>query len=111
MSPDGGGLRFNAGKLRLELVPPSLERAVAAVLQHACERDVNPYPPRNWERGMPWSKVEASLMRHLNAWRSGHDNDPDTGLPHVWHLACNVAFLIEYRETCPALDDRPRREP
>jgi hypothetical protein len=111
MSIDGGGLRYNDKKLRLDLVPPSLERAVATVLQQACEREVNPYPERNWERGMPWSKVEASLQRHLNAWRSGQDLDPETSLPHVWHLACNVAFLIEYLETCPTLDDRPRREP
>jgi hypothetical protein len=103
---DGGGLRHNQGKLRLDLVPVSLDRAVAAVLQQACERSVNPYPERNWERGMPWSKVTASLLRHLAAWRAGEDNDPETGLPHLWHIACNVAFLIEYQETCPRLDDR-----
>lgn len=22
-------------------------------------------------------------------------NDEDSGLPHLWHIACNVAFLCE----------------
>jgi hypothetical protein len=24
-----------------------------------------------------------------------HGKDKDSGLPHLWHVACNVAFLLE----------------
>lgn len=106
---DGGGLRFNSDKLRLDLVPASLEAAVAEVLTWAVARPVNPYPERNWERGMKWSTVLASMLRHVHALRKGEWLDAESGKPHVYHIACNAAFLIEYDKTCPHLDDITKR--
>lgn len=34
-----------------------------------------------------------ALQRHLEFWRSGEMNDPDTGLPHVAHAMCNMMFI------------------
>lgn len=35
-------------------------------------------------------------MRHICKWlKDPHGNDEDSGLPHLWHIACNVAFLLE----------------
>ena len=35
-------------------------------------------------------------MRHLVAYmREPQGTDEESGLPHLWHVACNVAFLIE----------------
>ncbi len=108
-----GGRRANAGKVPVELVPPSLVLAVARVLGRGAAK----YAPRNWERGMEYTVAAASLERHLLAWKSGEDNDPESGEPHMAHVATNAAFLLEYAErvaagTLPAsLDDRPRREP
>lgn len=103
---DGKGLRFNSGKLPIELIPTSFLKQTAAVLQKGAEK----YAPRNWERGMSWQSVYGCLMRHLIAWQDGKELDDETGLPHLAHAACNLAFLIEYAETCPDLDDRPRKE-
>lgn len=103
---DGGGLRFNQGKPKLHLVPTSLKEAVARVFEYGMTREQNPYPENNWRRGMSWSTVIDSLMRHTEAYNSGEDLDPDSGLPHPYHMACNVAMLIEYISTCPELDDR-----
>lgn len=101
---DGGGLRFNKDKEPLELVPPSLMFAVAAVLKKGAEK----YAPRNWERGMPYSTVIGCLLRHTFKWISPFhsDFDEETKLNHLWHAACNVAMLIEYENTCPEMDDR-----
>jgi hypothetical protein len=33
-------------------------------------------------------------MHHLNSWRSGEKNDPESKLPQLWHMLGNVAFLI-----------------
>lgn len=103
---DGGGLRFNDGKPMLHLVPKSIKVAIARVLEYGFKREVNPYPPNNWRRGMGFTKVINSLMRHIEAYNEGVDNDEDSGMSHLWHAACNIAFLIEYEETCPELDDR-----
>ena len=109
---DGGGLRFNQGKLPLEMVPVSTSKAIAEVLRQATERKVNPYPPRNWERGMRWTIVMGCLERHYNDFKNPRESDfdSDSKLHHLKHVLTNVAFLIEYLETCPELDDRPKRE-
>lgn len=102
---DGGGLRFNTGKVPIHLVPPSLVLAVASVLGYGA----NKYAERNWERGMKWSVPYASLMRHLLAWQNGEEVDAESGLPHLHHVACNIAMLIEFMETYKEGDDRPKR--
>ena len=67
------------------------------------------YAARNWERGMPWSSVIASLKRHLAAIEAGEDYDPETGELHAAHLACNVHFLTAYYKIFPQGDDRPHK--
>ncbi len=100
---DGGGLRYNEGKLRYDLLPTDATRALVEVLSHGAKK----YAPRNWERGQPWSVPYASLMRHIQAWHSGEDTDPESGLPHLAHAACNVAFLLAYQlRGMTSLDDR-----
>ena len=105
---DGGGKRYNEGKLPVDLVPPSLVFAVASVLQKGAEK----YEARNWERGMEHTKVYGCLMRHILKWASPFhsDLDEETGCNHLWHAACNIAMLIEYQYTCPELDDRVKYE-
>jgi hypothetical protein len=63
---------------------------------------------RNWEPGMAWSRCYASALRHLFAWWRGEDKDPQTGLSHLAHCACNILFLLEYQELKRGTDDRPR---
>lgn len=41
-------------------------------------------------------RYRAALMRHICKWlKDPHGVDEDSGLPHLWHIACNVAFLLE----------------
>ena len=35
-----------------------------------------------------------ALMRHLEKWRSGEIDDPETGLPHLAHASCCMMFLL-----------------
>lgn len=97
MKQDGGGLRHNKGKLRLDLFPEDVKRAVAEVLTHACTERQPPYPERNWERGMKWSDVVGSLERHLSDLKIGIRMDPSgSGLRTSALLACNAVFLCGY---------------
>lgn len=97
------GLRFNQGKTRHDLVPAFAQEQYAKVLTKGAEK----YAERNWENGMNWSKVIASLERHLQAVKSGEDFDKETGLLHSAHIMCNAAFLTEYYKIFPQGDDRP----
>ena len=103
---DGGGLRFNKGKIDLDQCPTSLIAAVAYNLMKNSEKYGGKYPNNNWRRGMPTSVVLNCLQRHLEDYKNGIDVDPTDGVPTMWKVATNAAFLIEYSFTCPELDDR-----
>lgn len=106
MSVDGGGLRKNEGKLRYDLFHPFAEEQKAIVLTKGAEK----YAIRNWERGMAWSKVIASLKRHLHAVEAGEDYDSESGALHSAHIAVNADFLTAYYKIFPQGDDRPKRK-
>jgi len=86
------GCKFDAGKLRLDLIPPEVLYALGAVLSHGAQK----YEPRNWEKGIHFSRVYAACLRHLLAFWDGIYTDPDSGLPHLWHALCNLVFLTYY---------------
>jgi hypothetical protein len=110
------GRKDDAGKTRLDLVPPELVFAVGRVLSFGAAK----YEPRNWERGMSWGRVFAALMRHLWAWwgckgPATHsflfsDLDDETEYSHLWHAACCLSFLIAYEERDIGTDDRSDEE-
>lgn len=97
------GLRFNQGKTRHDLVPAYAQEQYARVLTKGAEK----YAPGNWMKGMAWSKVIASLERHLQAIKGGEDFDPEDEILHSAHIMCNAAFLTEYYKIYPEGDDRP----
>lgn len=99
------GLRFNEGKLRHDLVHPKALEGMVKVLTMGAEK----YAPRNWEKGMEWSKVLASMKRHISAIEQGEDFDPESGLRHIDHVQCNAHFLSAYYDIAPHYDDRPIR--
>jgi hypothetical protein len=106
-----GGLRDNKGKPRLSLVPSELEAAVAEVIWRSSDRAGGKYPLQNWRKGLPWSEVAESAIRHLKKFaQEGEDADHETGLDHLSHAACNIAFLLWYRKHRPNLDDRHKEE-
>ena len=85
------GLKHDGGKLRLDLVPTELIEAVGAVMTHGEEK----YGIDSYKRVEP-TRCRAALMRHICKWlKNPHGKDEDSGLPHLYHIACNVAFLLE----------------
>jgi hypothetical protein len=99
--------RANTGKVELSLVPTVLTEEVAKVLMFGAQK----YDKHNWRKGFAWTSVMNSMMRHVNAWLDGEDLDPESGLPHLAHIGCNVAFLLEFRKYGMGIDDRYKRSP
>lgn len=121
MSKLGQGERKNKGKLRFELINPLGLKGMVQVLTKGALK----YADHNWENGMAWSMVIASLKRHLNQLESGEDYDIDptcekckestkenwictnhTGELHADLLQCNAHFLSTYYRIFPQGDDR-----
>ena len=81
----------DSGKPRPTLVPVSLNRAVTAVREYGTAKY---HDPENWRKVEP-QRYRDALYRHWLAYLDGEKVDEESGLPHLWHLACNAAFLIE----------------
>lgn len=103
MQPDGKGLRFNAGKIRLDLIPVE---PLLALGEHYGRGGIK-YPERNWERGMSWMDCYASLDRHSKAWLRGENFDQETGSHHMIAVAWNAFALHTYWVRDIGKDDRP----
>ena len=105
---DGQGRKDDHGKPALHLLAPDALLGTAEVLAYGAAK----YEPRNWERGMDWSRPYGALMRHMLAWWSGEDFDVGeggSGLSHLDHAACCIHFLQHYdkNDRYEAFDDRP----
>lgn len=97
------GTKFDTGKLRYDLVNADAHKRMVEILTFGAQK----YDDRNWEKGMPWSRLIASLKRHLAAIEAGEDFDPESGKLHIDHVACNAHFLSAYYKIYPQGDNRP----
>jgi Domain of unknown function (DUF5664)/Cytidine and deoxycytidylate deaminase zinc-binding region len=86
-------LKFDTSKTRFDLVPTTLIKSVAEVLTYGAKK----YKPNNWQKVDDHSRYVAALYRHLEAWRAGEENDPESGLSHLAHAATNISFLIHLK--------------
>lgn len=85
------GLKHDGGKLRLSLVPAEAIEAIGAVMTHGAEK----YGKDSYKRVGP-ERYRDALMRHICKWlKDPHGVDEDSGLPHIWHIITNAAFLCE----------------
>ena len=87
-----GGRKFDGGKLQYGLIPPNALKATVDILTFGAEK----YEPDNW-KWVPDSKRRYfdAAQRHLWAWKSGEQNDQETGKNHLAHALCCIMFLLE----------------
>ena len=103
VKPDGGGLRYDGGKLRFDLFPPDALEELAKVYTMGAAK----YAARNWERGQKYGVCFGAAMRHLWAWWRGEQRDKESGLHPLAHAAWNVLALLAYElRGMTDLDDR-----
>lgn len=99
-------LRFNEDKLKWSLVDFKSFEPMVQVLMMGARK----YAPNNWKKGLPVTEICESLMRHLYAFLDGEDNDPESSISHIGHMACNVMFLSYMMRELPEMDDRYKSE-
>lgn len=96
------GMKHDAGKPRFDFLDPAFVTEVAAVLTYGAGK----YGAYNWQDGIAASRLFAAVQRHLWAFWSGEDQDPETGFSHLAHAACGLMFLHWTMRERPAEDDR-----
>lgn len=88
--------KADAGKPRLSLVPTEIIKDIARVREY---RNKKYGSPDNW-KSVEIERYRDAAFRHLIAYiEEPKGVDIESGLPHLWHLACNVAFLCEMEKT------------
>jgi len=89
------GLKYDDGKLQYALIPPIAMEAMASVLTFGAAK----YAPNSWQT-VPNGEERYlnALFRHLEAYRSGIATDTESGMPHLWHVLTNAAFLIHFEQ-------------
>lgn len=100
--PALGGKKNDQEKPMMALLTPEFLEETAKVLTFGAVK----YSSWNWAKGMAWSRPFGALMRHAWAWWGGQDKDPETGLSHLAHCACNILFLLHYEKFKRGEDDR-----
>lgn len=85
------GLKHDGGKPRLSLVPAEAIEAIGIVMTHGAEK----YGEASYRQVEP-KRYRDALMRHICKWlKDPYGLDEDSGLPHIWHIITNAAFLCE----------------
>ena len=96
----GGGKRLNAGKNKMELVPPEWIWALGDVMTQGAKK----YQDRNWELGMEWANMLGCALRHIFKFVCGERYDGEcfdlekgtTGCHHLAMAAWNLLALMVY---------------
>jgi len=84
-------IKADEGKLQISLVPTEIVRNIAAIRMYGNKK----YPKNTWKEVEVERYIDA-LDRHILLFNDDPTGfDEESGYPHLWHVACNVAFLCE----------------
>lgn len=87
--------KFDQGKPQLTLVPRQIIFDIAKVREYGCKKYGD---PDNWKKVSP-ERYRDAAYRHFMAYLDDpYGVDEESGLPHLAHLACNIAFLCEMQK-------------
>lgn len=95
-------------KVPLGLVPSTAMAYQAMVHLHGAIK----YGAYNWRAaGVRSTIYYDAMLRHLGAWLNGQDDDPDSGQPHLAHVAACCNIILDAKECGKLNDDRPPPAP
>ncbi len=87
--------KADAGKLQITLVPWQIVKDIAEVRMYGNTKYGD---PNNW-KNVEKERYRDALMRHLLAYLDDPDSvDKESGIKHLKHAACNMAFLCEMED-------------
>ncbi len=78
------------GKPRYDLIPPMPLRRLAELYSRGADK----YDDHNWAKGMPTTRILASLLRHVEAYRAGDETED-----HLAAVAWNAFAIMHFQGT------------
>ena len=84
-------VKADAGKIKPTLVPTEIIYAIAKVREYGVKKY---HDPENWKQ-VELERYKDAAYRHWLAYiKNPNSIDEESGLPHLWHCATNLAFII-----------------
>ena len=102
-------MKYDEGKPQMGLIPPEALFEIATVFGFGATK----YGVNNWRDvggNSPWTRTYSSIQRHLNAWHSGEDLDPESGKSHLAHATTQLIILMIHQMEHPECDDRYKKD-
>ena len=83
-------MKYDEGKPKLTLCPTEIITAIARVRENGVEK----YREKDcWKTVEPQRYRDAAFRHFVKYIDDPSGVDEESGLPHLWHLAANIAFL------------------
>ncbi len=95
-------VKHDAGKVDFTYIPNSAMREISKAFMFGAEK----YDSENWAKGFKFRRPAAAALRHIYAWLSGEDKDPESGITHLAHACCCLIMLIHFQVHKTGTDDR-----
>ncbi len=96
------GKKYDELKPPMELLSHEALVEIAKVMGHGRTK----YGAYNYRKGIEYSRIIGAAYRHLGAFNSGQDLDPESGISHIAHLGACAMMLLDYIREHQELDDR-----
>lgn len=106
--------KADKGKPKLSLVPTEIINCIARCREYGTKKY---HDPDNWKDVEKGRYIDAAYRHWIKYVEDNNSIDEESGLPHLYHCCCNLAFLCEFekverevRETQEAIQRVETRE-
>lgn len=98
-------MKYDNDKPRYDLIPQYPLEEVAKVFTMGAKK----YGENNWRDDASetsFGRTMGSILRHIYAFQSGEDIDPESNLNHLAHAITQLMILMVQQLEAPGMDDR-----
>lgn len=100
--PSDSEAKLDHGKPKLTLVPRQIIFDIARIREYGVKKYKD---PDNWKRVSVERYRDAAFRHFMSYLDDPYGVDEESGLPHLAHLACNIAFLCELQKQVREYDE------
>lgn len=101
VEPDVGQHK-DEGKPMVQLIDPKFLLEVGQVMAFGAKK----YAPNNFKKGIEYTRLAGSVLRHVLYFLSGENHDPESGLTHLAHAGASLMMLHWMWSNAAEMDDR-----
>jgi len=84
--------KADEGKAKISFVPPQIVYDIAEVREYGNRKYGS---PDNWKTVGVTRYIDALGRHYLEMLKDPYGKDPESGIEHYKHIACNAAFICE----------------